>query len=66
MLSLYNTSCLHVRMLNARHKLSNFLRKSFQEKGGRCISNGLLMIVGAGVCEVGVVHVGIMSHLPAG
>ena len=28
--------------------------------------NGLLMIVGASTCEVGVVYVGIMSHLPTG
>ena len=35
-----------------------------KEKGGQCISNGLLMIVGPSTCEVDVVYVGITLHLP--
>ena len=32
-----------------------------KETGGQCISNGLLMIVGASACEYGVVYVGRTS-----
>ena len=44
----------------------NTYRFRVKEKGGQYISNGLLMIVGASTCEVGVVYVGIKSHLPTG
>ena len=43
--------------LKASSKLSNFLSKSFQ------ISSGLLMIIGASTCVVGVVYVGIYVTL---
>ena len=46
----------------ASPELSNFLRKSL--KNG--VVNGLLMIFGASTCEVGMVYVGITSHLLTG
>ena len=39
------------------------LALSLKEKGCQCISNRLLMIVGASMCEAGVVYVGSMPHL---
>ena len=36
------------------------MRQILKEKGGQCIWSGLLMIVGASTCEVGVVYVGTM------